>query len=170
MEWNDVYDNERHLTGRRHLRGESWGTDEYGLVVCVWVYDGRGNVLLTQRAPEKSFPYTWENSGGAVQAGETSRQAIRRELWEEIGLDVAEDEFEFLETTRNDWAFLDHYCICRPVSIEKLHLQKGETMAAKWVSFDEAYEIALSDAMCAEIRKQYLHFAPLLKSKQTAQI
>ena len=82
MEWNDVYDAQGKLTGRTHRRGMPWRSGEYGLVVCVWVYDGEGNLLLTRRAPGKSFAGTWENSGGAAQAGETSRQAIARELRE----------------------------------------------------------------------------------------
>ena len=47
MEFNDVYDKDRNLTGRVHRRGTRWKPGEYGLVVCVWVYDGKGNLLLT---------------------------------------------------------------------------------------------------------------------------
>ena len=78
-EWNDVYDAQRRRTGRTHLRGTPWGSGEYGLTVCVWVYDGRGRLLLTRRAPEKSFAGTWENSGGMARAGEDSLTAIQRE-------------------------------------------------------------------------------------------
>ena len=69
MEFNDVYDAEGNPTGRVHRRGAPWKKGEYGLVVCVWVYDGCGNILMTRRAPQKSFAGTWENSGGAVRAG-----------------------------------------------------------------------------------------------------
>ena len=86
MEYNDIYDKDRNLTGKVHLRGTPWRKGEYGLVVCVWVTDGKGNILLTRRAPEKTFAGTWENSGGAAQAGETSLQAITRELYEETGI------------------------------------------------------------------------------------
>ena len=41
QEWNDVYDENRNLTGRVHLRGTPWAPGDYGLVVCVWVYDGQ---------------------------------------------------------------------------------------------------------------------------------
>ena len=58
MEYNDIYDENRNLTGRRHLRGTPWKPGEYGLVVCVWGYDGKGSLLLTRRAPEKSFAGT----------------------------------------------------------------------------------------------------------------
>ena len=69
MELNDVYDKDRNLTGRKHRRGTAWHRGEYGLVVCVWIYDGNGKLLLTRRAPGKSFAGTWENSGGAAKAG-----------------------------------------------------------------------------------------------------
>ena len=113
MEFNDIYDKDRNLTGRIHKRGTPWHRGEYGLVVCVWVYDGNGNVLLTRRAPEKSYAGTWENSGGAAQAGETSRKAIARELFEETGIRAGEEEFEFLRTVRDKNAFYDHYCLKR---------------------------------------------------------
>ena len=80
MEWNDIYDAQRRLTGRVHRRGTPWRRGEYGLVVCVWVYDGNGNVLLTRRAPGKSFAGTWENSGGAAQAGEIGRASCRERV------------------------------------------------------------------------------------------
>ena len=101
MEWNDIYDKDRQLTGRVHRRGTYWRHGEYGLVVCVWVYDGAGNVLLTRRAPGKSYAGTWENSGGAAKAGESSRQAVVRELFEETGIRAEEDEFEFLSSDRD---------------------------------------------------------------------
>ena len=111
MEYNDIYDRRRNLTGRTHLRGTPWGPGEYGLVVCVWVYDGRGKVLLTRRAPGKSFAGTWENSGGAAQAGETSLQAIARELFEETGIRANPEEFELLGTRRDKDAFFDFYSL-----------------------------------------------------------
>ena len=98
MEWNDIYDENRNLTGRVHRRGSAWKPGEYGVVVCVWVYDGAGHLLLTRRAKGKSFAGTWENSGGAVKAGETSRQAVARELFEETGIRANPEEFEYLDT------------------------------------------------------------------------
>ena len=117
MEYNDVYDENRNLTGRVHRRGSSWKKGEYGLVVCVWVYDGEGKLLLTRRAPGKSFAGTWENSGGAAKAGETSREAVARELFEETGIQATEDEFRLIETGRNWNSHYDFYCIHRNAGI-----------------------------------------------------
>ena len=169
MEFNDIYDENRNLTGRLHRRGRRWRKGEYGLVVCVWVYDGRGNVLMTKRAPGKSFAGTWENFGGAAQAGETSLQAIRRELFEETGIRAEESEFELMDTSRDSNAFYDYYCLRRQTPIEDIVLLPGETVDAKWVSIDEVYEMVKRREICDIISQQFLRQAPILLNKQTAQ-
>ena len=126
-EWNDVYDAQRCRTGKTHLRGTPWEPGEYGLTVCVWVYDGRGKILLTRRAPEKSFAGTWENSGGMARAGEDSLTAIQRELWEETGIAAPPERFEFLGSDQDRNTFYDFYCLKNPVSLKKIRLQPGET-------------------------------------------
>ena len=169
MEFNDIYDENRRRTGRRHRRGTRWHKGEYGLVVCVWVYDGNGKVLMTKRAPGKSFAGTWENSGGAAQAGETSLQAIRRELFEETGIRAEENEFELLETGRDDTAFYDYYCLRRQTPIEEIVLLPDETVDAKWVTLEEVYRMVERKEICRIISQQFLRQAPLLRKKQTAQ-
>ena len=169
MEWNDIYDKDRQLTGRVHRRGTYWRHGEYGLVVCVWVYDGKGNLLLTRRAREKTFAGTWENSGGAAKAGESSRQAIARELFEETGIRAEEEEFEFLSSDRDRSAFYDFYCLKRSVPIEEIVLLPGETDAAKWVTLEEIHRMIGRKQICQVIANQFLRQEPELKRRQTAQ-
>lgn len=166
MEYSDIYDADRRLTGRRHLRGTPWHKGEYGLIVCVWVYDGRGRVLMTQRAPEKSFPGTWENSGGAAQAGETSRQAIARELYEETGIRANPEEFELLGTRRDKDAFFDFYSLRDDTPLEKIVLQAGETSDVKWVTFREVHQMIRRRQICRVIARQFLKQERQLKERQ----
>lgn len=169
MEWNDVYDKDRNLTGRIHKRGTRWNKGEYGLVVCVWVYDGQGNVLLTRRAPGKSHAGTWENSGGAAQAGETSRQAIARELFEETGIRATQEEFEFIGSDQDRFAFYDFYCLQRSTPAEALVLLPGETDAAKWVTLEQVHEMIENKEICRIIANQFLRQESILRQRQTAQ-
>jgi mutator protein MutT len=165
VEWNDVYDENRNLTGRVHRRGTPWGAGEYGLVVCVWVYDGRGHILLTRRAKGKSFAGTWENSGGAAKAGETSRQAIARELFEETGIRAGEEEFELLGSDRDRNTFYDFYCLKRNVDLENIVLLPGETDDVQWASFGKIHWMIRTRKICRIIAHQFHRQEPDLKSR-----
>jgi len=169
MEWNDIYDGSRRLTGRLHRRGTPWRRGEYGLVVCVWVYDGEGNILLTRRAPEKTFAGTWENSGGAAKAGESSLEAIARELYEETGIQAEQSEFEFIGSDRDRNSFFDFYCLKRSTPLEQITLLPGETDAAKWVTLEQIHEMIRKKEICKVIANQFLRQEIHLLRRQAAQ-
>lgn len=170
MELNDIYDVNRRLTGRTHVRGTPWKKGEYGLVVCVWVYDGKGKVLLTRRAPEKSGAGSWENSGGAAQAGENSLQAIVRELREETGIEAKPEEFELLCTDRDKICHYDFYCLCRELPVEEIKLQPGETDDAKWATFAQVHQMIANKEICSVIARQFLRQEPQLLERTKAPI
>lgn len=52
------------------------------------IEDGRGLVLLAQRPPGKLFEGLWEFPGGKLEPGESAAQALKRELQEELCLDI----------------------------------------------------------------------------------
>ena len=170
MEFNDIYDENRNLTGRTHRRGTPWQPGEYGLVVCVWVYDGRGHLLLTRRAKEKSFAGTWENSGGAARAGETSRQAIVRELYEETGIQAEEEEFELLSTQRDRNTFYDFYCLKRQVRLKDIRLQPGETDDVMWASFPKVRWMIHAGKICRIIGSQFFRQEKQLRLRNITKI
>lgn len=169
MEWNDIYDKERHLTGRIHLRGTRWKRGEYGLVACVWVYDGKGNILLTRRAPEKTGAGSWENSGGAVKAGETSLQGVVRELFEETGIRADPKAFELLGSERDRNTHFDHYCVQAAVPLSEIRLLPGETDDVQWATFDKVHALIESGDIHPVIAKQFLKHEQELLDRQTAQ-
>ena len=169
MEFNDVYDKYRNPTGKVHCRGTRWKLGEFGLVVCVWVYDGKGNLLLTRRAPGKSFAGTWENSGGAAKAGETSRQAIARELFEETGIRAGESEFEFIGSDRDRHAHYDFYCLKRSTPLEEIVLLPGETDDVQWASMEKTRKMVRSGEICRIIGRQFLRQEKEILARQSAQ-
>lgn len=136
------------------------------MVVCVWVYDGNGRILLTRRAPEKSFAGTWENSGGAAKAGESSLVAIVRELEEETGIRAEAGEFELLTTTRDRNTFYDHYCVKKHVPLERIVLQPGETDGVQWATFEQVHELIRQKKICDVIAQQFLQLEQELRKRQ----
>lgn len=50
--------------------------------------DAQGRFLMTTRPPGKMFAGHWEFPGGKLEAGETTAQALKRELHEELGIEI----------------------------------------------------------------------------------
>ncbi len=66
-----ILDSDGNLTGRECLRGTKLKDDEYNEIVHVWILNSRGELLISQRAPTKSYPDKWETTCGCVTADET---------------------------------------------------------------------------------------------------
>ncbi len=83
----DLYNEQRHLTGRDHIRGEEIPHGYYHLVVHVWIRNSKGEYLISQRSADRpAHPLKWECVGGSALKGEDSLAAALRETQEEIGL------------------------------------------------------------------------------------
>jgi 8-oxo-dGTP diphosphatase len=66
-------------------RGASFPTT---VLVAAAVLIENGRVLLTQRKAGTHLAGAWELPGGKVEAGEDPRDALRRELREEVGIEA----------------------------------------------------------------------------------
>lgn len=146
----DLYDIDRTALGRTHLRGTPPPAGTYHVVVAVWTIDDTGRLFLTKRdAAKQTYPMTWENTCGCVQAGETSMEAVRRELFEETGIAADASELTFLASETEEHAFIDTYLLFRNVPIEKVRLQAGETCDCRWVTAVELDEM-IEEGLVAE--------------------
>jgi len=64
-------------------------TERVPVDVAVGVLiDAQGNFLLTSRPEGKVYAGYWEFPGGKLEAGESVEQALRRELHEELGIEI----------------------------------------------------------------------------------
>jgi 8-oxo-dGTP diphosphatase len=48
----------------------------------------KGKILVCQRTRHQTMPLKWEFPGGKIEPGEQPRDALRRELEEELGIDA----------------------------------------------------------------------------------
>lgn len=131
----DLYDEKRNKTGLTLLRGEPVPTGYFHLVVSAWIINNQGQYLLSQRHPDKEFPYFWECTGGSVLNGESSLTGAIREVKEELGIELNPDSARLLYRTRRDKTqdFYDVWLFHRDMPISQLRLQSTEVINARWV-------------------------------------
>ena len=85
----DLYNENRELLGKDHVRGEQLPIDGYHLVVHVWIRNSKGQYLISQRSANRpTNPLMWECVDGSVVKGEDSLQGVLREVKEEVGIDL----------------------------------------------------------------------------------
>ena len=166
MELWDIYDKEKKPTGRTMKRND-WclKEGEYHLSVLGVIQRPDGKYLITKRAADKAWaPGWWEVSGGAAIAGETSEEAVKREILEETGLDVTNAEGGFLfsyhreNPGEGDNYFVDVYKYHMDFTEEDIKLQTEET---------NAFQIA-DAAQLSEYDKQgiFLHYQSIKQALQ----
>lgn len=100
----DIYDKNKQLTGRTMKRNDwTLKDDEYHLTVLGVIRRSDGKFLITKRVMTKAWAAGWwEVSGGAAQAGESSYEAVLREVREETGLDVSGAEGGYVFTYKRE--------------------------------------------------------------------
>ena len=78
--------------------------------VAVIIRNSLGQILLLRRGPKaRSEIGLWENIGGAVEAPESESQAAKREVMEELGVDlVSLDPLLHAESPENSQGIIWH--------------------------------------------------------------
>ena len=113
-------------------------------VVAGALFDASGRVLIAQRPPGKHMAGGWEFPGGKVEQGEEPFAALKRELHEELGIDVHEADrliaYEHQYPHRR--VLLDLWVVTR-YSGEP---QPLDAPALQWVAVDELESAGLLEA------------------------
>ena len=115
-------------------------------VVCALIQrQGSNQVLSVQRPLHKVRGGYWEFPGGKVHDGELPESALRREIWEELKLDILHiSPFTRIEHQYNDVSIrLDGY-LCKIDTKADPLLQ--EHIAMEWVNLTEAQHLNWSEA------------------------
>ena len=153
MELTDVYDSERHLTGKRVPRG-AWGSGEYRLIAHVCVFDGDRMLVQRRSMSKSSLPGYWDMSaGGQVDAGESSAEGASREMLEEIGLHHIFDDDDRRITIRFDFGFDDYYTAEYDGS--PIVMQESEVSETRWCTCEEICGM-ISDRTFIQYRESFI--------------
>jgi len=147
MENIDILDENGNKTGEILSREVVHQKGLWHKTVHIWLVNDNNEILMQKRSSEKKTnPNKWTTStSGHLSAGDESRTGAVRELHEEIGVEIAEEELEYLFTVREEHIYtdlidreiVDVYLLRKNLCIEDFKLQKEEVSEVKWLTFED---------------------------------
>lgn len=146
----DIYDENRNKTGLQLPRSAKLEKGQFMLYVLALLQNPDGRFLITRRALNKKWAAgAWEIPGGGSHAGESSWEAVCREVKEETGLDVSVCPAEVIYSYRNedlargDNYFVDLYLCRTDFKPEDVTIQPEEVIdvrLADWGAIVDLYQ------------------------------
>lgn len=102
------------------------GIDHIGVGAASIIHDGQGKLLLMKRGPKaRDERGCWDVCGGAIEFGESVDEAIKREVMEELCVEVK--DIDFLEVydahrehegSRTHWIQIVHAVLVDPKGVK----------------------------------------------------
>ncbi len=143
MELWDILDENRHPTGRIGERGQPMNPGDFHLVVFAYIKHLDGRFLISKRSVNKTYPNTWEVTGGSAVQGDNSRSAILREVKEELGIDLRGygQVIKTIKYVSEHSYFADIWLFEEAIDIKQVVCQKEEVSDARLVTKEEIYKL-----------------------------
>ena len=136
----DVLNELGEFTGDVATREECHKKGLWHRAVYAFIIDDKGNILLQKRSNNKKlWPNMWDVTvGGHVDAGEFGRQALIREVKEELGISINDDDIKYLiGSTSINKHYNECYLITKSIDISNIKIQKEEVSEVRYFSKDE---------------------------------
>lgn len=143
----DVLNEFGEFTGEVANREECHTKGLWHRAVYAFIIDQNSNILLQKRsAKKKLWPNMWDVTvGGHVDAGEFGRQSLIREVKEELGIDITDDDIKYLVGSSSinikgdiiNKHYNECYLITKDVDVSKIKLQEEEVSEVRYFSKEE---------------------------------
>ena len=138
MELLDIYDDSGNLIGKKIVRGDKTtilDNHEHIALAVIFIENSEGKFLMQKTSLERGGKYS--STGGHVDSGETPLDAIKREVLEEIGIDISNDDIQELGFLLYDKPLRYMFYLKKDISIDEITLQTSEVESVKYMTKEE---------------------------------
>lgn len=142
MELLDIYNSKGEKTGRIIERGnknEKFNEDEHIAVSIIYIENDNNEFLIQKTSKEKDGRYS--STGGHINHGETPYECIVREVKEELGINIENDNVIDLGFICVDFPLRYIFYLKKNIDINTLKIQKEEVDYVEYMSIDRIKEI-----------------------------
>ena len=142
MELLDVYDDNAQRTGRIVVRGDKstpFDKGEHIAVAIIYIENSKNEFLIQKTSENKGGLYS--STGGHVDHGEEPIDAIIREVKEELGIDISEDNIVDLGYVLFDFPLRFLFYLKKDVDLNDLVLQKEEVASVSYMDKNQLQNV-----------------------------
>lgn len=164
MELLDVYDNNGNVTGRTIVRGDKTAIlneNEHIAVAVIFIENDNGEFLIQKTSQEKGGEFS--STGGHVDSGETPLVAIKREVKEELGFNIDDEQIDEYGFLLYDKPLRYLYYLKKNISLDKLAIQKEEVEYVEYMSVSKINELIETNQM---LKSHGIMFKELMEKKK----
>jgi len=167
MELLDIYNDEGIKTGRTIIRGDKTAKlspNEHIAIAVIFIENSNGQYLIQKTSKEKGGEYS--STGGHITTGETPLSTIIREVEEELGITISEDEIESYDYMNYDMPLRYIFYTKKDIDLNQIKVQKEEVDYVKYMTLDEIEELINNNTM---LKSHGIMFKEMLKRKNNYQ-
>lgn len=138
MELLDIYDSTGKTTGKTIERGDKntvLEDDEHIAVGVIFIENSNHQFLIQKTSQEKDGEYS--STGGHITHDETPLSSIKREVEEELGINIDNEQIEELGFICYDMPLRYIFYLKKDIELSKVKLQQEEVEYVKYMTIEE---------------------------------
>jgi 8-oxo-dGTP pyrophosphatase MutT (NUDIX family) len=142
LELLDIYDNDGNVTGKVVKRGDKsviFNENEHIAVSIIFIENNKNEFLIQKTSHIKGGEYS--TTGGHVRSGESPLEAIKREVFEEIGIDINLNDIASLGFYKIGMPLRYLFYLKKDIDIKDVKLQEEEVESVKYMDELEIIEL-----------------------------
>lgn len=148
MELLDIFDDFGNRTGKTIVRGDrsvKLNKNEHIAVANIFIENDKGEFLIQKTSKEKGGLFS--TTGGHVDSGETPLETIKREVKEELGINIDNEKIEDLGFMLYDMPLRYLFYLKKNINIDELNVQIEEVEYAKYMSVQDINKLIDNNEM-----------------------
>ena len=137
MEYLQLFDDNKEMLDEKILRSEKKNVQNgrYFMIVLIFIENDNHRFLIQKTSAKKGSEYA--TTGGHVTFGDNGLVTAIKEVEEELGIKIEENEINFVDSIKYPVAYCEIYYVHKNINIKELVLQEEEVESIDWYSIDE---------------------------------